>query len=75
MVLFRYRNYFVCSFLLYGMDYTDMCYFQLENSIDGSIKFRRRKTYALYAIGTTARLAQLLESIYKAKRKTIVSFL
>ena len=50
MVLFRYRNYFICSFLLYGMNFTDMAYLKVANIINGRIKFRRKKTAKLYDI-------------------------
>ena len=70
MVLFRYRNYFICSFLLYGMNFTDMCYLKLENIIDGRIKFRRRKTSKLYDIKITEQLSQILSIYLKDKKKS-----
>ena len=70
MVLFRYRNYFICSYLLYGMNFTDMCYLKLENIIDGRIKFRRRKTSKLYDIKITEQLAQILNIYLKGKKKS-----
>ncbi|WP_422083496.1 phage integrase SAM-like domain-containing protein [Ulvibacterium sp.] len=69
VVLFRYRNYFICSFLLYGMNFTDMCYLKLENIIDGRIKFRRRKTSKLYDIKITEQLAEILNLYVKGKEK------
>lgn len=69
MVLYRYRNYFICSFLLYGMNFTDMCYLKLKNIIDGRIKFRRKKTSKLYDIKITEQLAQILSIYLKGKRK------
>ncbi|WP_339144554.1 site-specific integrase [Croceitalea sp. MTPC5] len=69
MVLYRYRNYFICSFLLYGMNFTDMCYLKLKNIVDGRIKFRRRKTSKLYDIKITEQLAQILIIYLKGKGK------
>ncbi|TMM52113.1 site-specific integrase [Maribacter algarum] len=69
MAIFRYRNYFICSYLLYGMNFTDMCYLKLENIIDGRIKFRRRKTSKLYDIKITEQLAQILDIYLEGKAK------
>jgi len=42
-VLFRYRRYFICSYLLYGMKFTDMCYLKVENIMDGRINLEEEK--------------------------------
>lgn len=67
-VLFRYRNYFVCSFFLYGMNFTDMAYLKVENIIDGRIRFRRKKTGKLYDIRITKQLEGILELYLDGKR-------
>lgn len=67
MVLFRYRNYFICSFLLYGMNFTDMAYLKVNNIINGRIKFRRKKTGKLYDIKITDQLAEILNIYTKGK--------
>ncbi|WP_367279582.1 site-specific integrase [Ulvibacterium sp.] len=69
MVLFRYRNYFMCSFLLYGMNFTDMAHLKLGNIVNGRIKFRRRKTGKLYDIKITDQLAEILEIYLGGKSK------
>ncbi|WP_097045058.1 site-specific integrase [Flagellimonas pacifica] len=61
--LFRYRNYFICSYLLYGMNFTDMAYLKLENIVDSRLKFRRKKTGKLFDIKITDTLKEIL-SIY-----------
>jgi integrase/recombinase XerD len=61
--LFRYRNYFLCSYLLYGMNFTDMAYLKLENIVDNRLKFRRKKTGKLFDIKITNTLKEIL-SIY-----------
>lgn len=68
-VLFRYRNYFICSFFLYGMNFTDMAYLQLSNIIDGRIRFRRKKTGKLYDIKITEQLREILDIYLVGKSK------
>jgi site-specific recombinase XerD len=68
-VLFRYRNYFICSFFLYGMNFTDMAYLQLSNIIDGRIRFRRKKTGKLYDIKITVQLREILDIYLVGKTK------
>lgn len=58
--LFRYRNYFICSYLLYGMNFTDMAYLKLENIVDNRLKFRRKKTGKLFDIKITNTLNEIL---------------
>ena len=60
-VLYRYRNYFICSFFLYGMNFTDMAFLKVENIIDGRIRFRRKKTGKLYDIKITKQLQEILD--------------
>ncbi len=69
MVLFRYRNYFICSFLLYGMNFTDMAHLKVGSIINGRIKFRRKKTGKLYDIKITDQLAKILSNYLKSKSK------
>lgn len=67
-VLFRYRNYFICSFFLYGMNFTDMAHLQVNNIVNGRIKFRRKKTGKLYDIKITEQLTEIL-NIYLIGKK------
>lgn len=66
-ILYRYRNYFVCSFFLYGMNFTDMAFLQVENIIDGRIRFRRKKTGKLYDIKITRQLQEILDIYLEGK--------
>jgi len=68
-VLFRYRNYFLSSYLLYGMNFTDMAYLKLENIVDNRLKFRRKKTGKLFDIKITKTLAEILKIYTKDKSK------
>ena len=66
--LFRYRNYFICSFFLYGMNFTDMAYLQVSNIVNGRIKFRRKKTGKLYDIKITEQLTEILNIYLEGKK-------
>lgn len=68
-VLFRYRNYFICSYLLYGMNFTDMAYLKLENIVDNRLKFRRKKTGKLFDIKITDTLDEILNIYINGKSK------
>jgi len=57
---FDTRNYFVASYLMYGMNFTDMAFLKKENIVDGRIRYRRRKTSKLYDIKITENLNKIL---------------
>lgn len=58
--LFKARNYFVASYMMYGMNFTDMAYLTEENIIDGRIQYRRNKTSKLYDIKIIPALQEIL---------------
>ncbi|HEY1009969.1 MAG TPA: site-specific integrase [Daejeonella sp.] len=57
---FNTRNYFVASYMMYGMNYTDMAFLQKNDIVDGRIKYRRKKTSKLYDIKVSAALDEIL---------------
>ncbi len=57
---FDARNYFVASYMMYGMNYTDMAFLQKSDIVDGRIKYRRKKTSKLYDIKITPALNEIL---------------
>lgn len=59
--LFHARNYFVASYMMYGMNFTDMAYLTKQNIVEGRIQYRRSKTSKLYDIKITPALQQILE--------------
>lgn len=59
--LFHVRNYFLASYLLYGISFIDMAFLKLENIVDGRIKFQRKKTSKIYDIKITNQLNEILE--------------
>lgn len=58
---FDARNYFVASYMMYGMNFSDMAYLKKTNIIDGRIQYRRRKTSKLYDIKITPALDEILQ--------------
>ncbi|MCP9750378.1 site-specific integrase [Ferruginibacter sp. HRS2-29] len=57
---FHSRNYFIASYLMYGMNFTDMAYLRKENIIDGRINYKRKKTGKVYDIKITEGLNEIL---------------
>jgi integrase/recombinase XerD len=57
---FHARNYFLASYMMYGMNFTDMAYLKKADIKSGRIKYRRRKTSKLYDIKLTENLEKIL---------------
>jgi integrase len=60
-ICFNARNYFVASYMMYGMNFSDMAYLKKTNIVDGRIQYRRRKTSKLYDIKITPNLNKILQ--------------
>lgn len=58
---FNARNYFVASYMMYGMNFTDMAFLRKADIVDGRIQYRRRKTSKLYDIKITENLKTILD--------------
>ena len=58
--LFDARNYFLASYLMNGMSFTDMAHLKRENIVDGRIRYRRQKTAKLYDLKVTEQLSVIL---------------
>ncbi|MCF0072443.1 site-specific integrase [Dyadobacter sp. CY261] len=56
---FNTRNYFVASYMMYGMNFADMAYLGKEDIGNGRVRYRRKKTRKVYDI----KITPLLESI------------
>jgi integrase len=57
---FDTRNYFLASYMMYGMNYADMAFLKKTDMIDGRISYRRKKTQRLYDIKIMPQLAEIL---------------
>ncbi len=62
---FNARNYFVASYMMYGMNFTDMAYLKKTDINDGRIIYRRKKTSKLYDIKITDSLNKILKHFIK----------
>ncbi|MBE7169508.1 MAG: site-specific integrase [Williamsia sp.] len=58
---FHARNYFLASYLMYGMNFTDMAYLRLTDIKDGRISYRRKKTAKLYDVKISENLKFILD--------------
>jgi integrase/recombinase XerD len=66
---YKARNFFVASYMMYGMNFADMAYLQKTDIINGRIQYRRRKTSKLYDIKISEGLADILTH-YNQKNTT-----
>lgn len=60
----RALNYFMLSFYLRGMSFTDMAYLKKANIISGRIHYERRKTHKLYNVKLFSQAKEIINSIY-----------
>lgn len=51
--LFHTRNFFLASFMMYGMNFIDMAHLKRTDMVDGRIIYRRSKTKKIYDIKIT----------------------
>ncbi|MDL5510514.1 site-specific integrase [Arenibacter sp. M-2] len=68
--LFHYRNFFLASYMLYGISFMDLAFLKVQNIIDRRIKFQRKKTYKPYDISITPQLKEILSYYLKDKEKS-----
>jgi len=58
---FHYRNYFLISYILFGMSFIDMAFLKISNIVNGRVKFQRKKTSRSYDIKITEQLKKILD--------------
>lgn len=63
------RNYFLLSFYLIGINFTDMFLLKPENIVDSRIVFSRSKTKKIYSIQVHKEAHDLLAIYYKPENK------
>lgn len=68
--LFHYRNYFLASYMLYGISFMDLAFLKVQNIVDNRLKFQRRKTSKPYDIGITPQLKEILSFYLSNKDKS-----
>lgn len=69
-LLFHARNYFVASYMMYGMNFTDMAHLKKTDLTHGRIHYRRKKTSKLYDIKIGSALQIILDH-YQSESKYI----
>jgi integrase/recombinase XerD len=57
---FNTRNYFVASYMMYGMNFADMAYLEKGDIENGRVRYRRKKTRKVYDIKITSQLESIL---------------
>ncbi len=72
--LFHARNYFLLSYMLYGISFTDLAFLRRSNIIGERIVYRRRKTGKMYDIHITKQIKALLD-IYLEKESQVENFI
>lgn len=60
-ILFDARNYFVASYMMYGMNFMDLAFLQKADVIQGRVDYRRSKTSKHYDIALFPALQAILE--------------
>ncbi|MBS1595820.1 MAG: site-specific integrase [Bacteroidetes bacterium] len=67
--LFHTRNYFLLSFYMRGMPFTDLIHLKVSNIIDGRIHYQRQKTDKPYSIKITPQIQELLDIYLVGKKR------
>ncbi|MGB5780329.1 MAG: site-specific integrase [Eudoraea sp.] len=66
---FHYRNYFLLSYMLFGMSFIDLAFLKRKNIVNERIQFQRKKTSKEHDIKITEQLHELLRYYLKGKDK------
>ena len=64
-ILFHVRNYFLASYMMYGMNFSDMAFLRKTDMNNGRITYRRKKTSKLYDIKISKQLNVIFEHYKK----------
>lgn len=71
----RALNYFLLSYYLIGMSFTDLAYLKSENIIQGRVVYRRKKTHKNYSVKLFPRAEEILCSFQDEKSKYLLPIL
>jgi integrase/recombinase XerD len=63
------RTYFLLSFYLRGMSFSDMAHLKVSNIIDGRIQYQRQKTDKPYSVKITKETSELLAPYLVGKKQ------
>lgn len=68
-------NYFLLSYYLIGMSFTDLAYLKPENIVEGRVVFRRRKTHKYYNVKIFPKAEKILSKLASNNRSYLLSIL
>ena len=72
---YKALKYFLLSFYLIGIAFTDMAYLSRKNLIDGRVVYRRRKTHKEYSIKLFPQAEAILDLFYQEGSKYLIPVL
>lgn len=64
---FHARNYFLFSYLTFGLNFTDAAWLQVKDIVDGRIRYTRRKTKQVYDLKVVEAMKPIIEYYSKGK--------
>ena len=64
---FHARNFFLASFMMFGMSFVDMAFLKVKDIAGDRIRYRRQKTGRLYDLKMTDNLKEILSYYLKEK--------
>tara|TARA_R110000868_G_scaffold1836_1_gene14456 strand:+ start:92 stop:907 length:816 start_codon:yes stop_codon:yes gene_type:complete len=67
--LFHTRNYFLISFMLFGMTFMDMAFLKLDDIKNGRVIYQRKKTSKNYNIKIPDKLNEILDFYLEGKNQ------
>lgn len=68
-------NYFLLSYYLIGISFTDLAYLKPENIVEGRIVYRRRKTHKYYNVKIFPKAERILSKFASYNGKYLLSIL
>jgi integrase len=60
-ICFNARNYFLASYMMYGMNFTDMASLRKSDITNGRITYRRKKTAKIYDVKISGGLSPIID--------------
>lgn len=74
-VVWESLNYFLLSYYLIGISFTDLAYLKPENIVDGRLVYKRRKTHKNYSVKVFPKAKKILSKLVSNKSKFLLSIL
>ena len=68
-------NYFMLSFYLRGISFTDLAYLKQSNIIEGRIEYKRRKTHKNYSVKLFPEAISIIDPLYSPDREYLLPIL